>query len=611
MSVDEYTHISESSAEAQRFSQLAQISIAATKAVHELQKERGASAGYLSSKGTNFRDILQQQRILTNARLDDYRLVRSSFVADLYHSEVGKKLERLDGLMAQLQDMRRSVDLLSVPVPEQVGFYTELNSLMLYLSDSLARYSPTGDVSNSSAAFATFIQSKERAGLERAVLSSVFARKGFANTEFQRFTNLVNTQDVYLRVFETAANDELRQILDQAQQHESFAAVENMRNQAKLGADNGVFTVESEDWFKTITQKIGQLKGVEDQLSGIVQQAADDELALAQSQFQKFVVIKVCAIFFTLLLGWFISRQILSSIAVARGIAVQINQGQLSTNIPDAGKDEIGELVAALGVMKRQLLTVVETTQTVSSSIRTGAHSIHETTKDLNQRSIQQMSSLDGTTSSTEEISATVRNNAERAKEGHALAEKAHQRAENGGEVVREAVAAMGKISESSEEIAKIISVIDDIAFQTNLLALNAAVEAARAGEQGRGFAVVASEVRTLAGRSAEAAHEVKQLIMRSVEKVESGSDMVGRSGETLDTLVSSVTELRKLMGDMSNAGQEQSVGVDGINRSMLEIEDITKKNTEMIKQIASVSENMVSEVQSLVKELSFFQVKH
>lgn len=605
----EYNRISDFSKQANRFSDLTQISLVASRAVHELQKERGASAGYIGSRGMKFSTILPEQRILTNARLDDYKRVRETFDASVFHPKFQKELEQLDSMLVQLQDMRRSVDVLSISGADAVRFYTTVNAFMLNMSDNLARYSPSGDVSNTGAAFGTFIQSKERAGIERALLSNVFAKKGFANGEFQRFTDLVNTQTVYLRVFETAANASLLKILEQASQHDSFAAVDTMRRQARDGEETGVFNVDPEFWFQTITQKIGQLKGVEDQLADIVEQAASDELAFVEQRLVKFAVIATLAICLTSLLGWFISRQILSAIAVARKIAVEINEGQLSTEMPEASKDEIGELVGALGGMQRKLLGIVESTQAVSSSIRKGAHSIHETTLTLNQRSNDQMLSLDGTTSSTEEISATVRNNAERAREGHALAETAHERAQNGGDVVREAVAAMQEITESSEEIAKIISVIDDIAFQTNLLALNAAVEAARAGEQGRGFAVVASEVRTLAGRSAEAAREIKQLIMRSVDKVVSGSDMVGRSGDTLEALVSSVTEVRKLMGDISNAGQEQAIGVDGINRSMVEIESITQKNTEMVEQISSVSETMLTEVQSLVRELSYFRV--
>jgi methyl-accepting chemotaxis protein len=250
----------------------------------------------------------------------------------------------------------------------------------------------------------------------------------------------------------------------------------------------------------------------------------------------------------------------------------------------------------------------VHATQAVSSGIQANAITIHDSTVSLSKRTVEQSASLENTASSTEQISATVRHNADRAREAQALAHEAHGRAQAGGEVVDGAVAAMQEITESSREIAEIIAVIDDIAFQTNLLALNAAVEAARAGEQGKGFAVVASEVRTLAGRSAEAAREIKQLIMRSVEKVESGSEMVGRSGDTLEKIVKSVSEVRQLMDAIATAGQEQASGVEGINKSMVDMDAITQKNTVMVKEMSAASETMRKEVQSLVGQLSFFK---
>jgi methyl-accepting chemotaxis protein len=604
----EYARLKAFSAQADQFEQLAKISISASKTVHELQKERGASAGFLGSKGAKFGQILKDQRRTSDGRLTEFKQLRQGFDASQYGTEIGDAVSMLDSLMAQLPTMRRSVDQQSVQVAEQVGFYTSINTNLLRLSDNLARYSPTGAVGNTGAAFATFLQSKERAGIERAVLSNVFARKTFDDKTFARFTNLVNTQSVYLEVFRTAANEKLLKILDTALQHPSFNSVETMRNQAREGYISGEFSVDSEYWFTTITQKIGQLKLVENELAAAVDLAADNELAMVESAYFRFAVMLTFALTLSLALVWYISRGILRSISSARAIAVAINNGELNTPIPKSSNDEVGELLRALDGMQQQLKNIVHATQAVSSGIQANAITIHDSTVSLSKRTVEQSASLENTASSTEQISATVRHNADRAREAQALAHEAHGRAQAGGEVVDGAVAAMQEITESSREIAEIIAVIDDIAFQTNLLALNAAVEAARAGEQGKGFAVVASEVRTLAGRSAEAAREIKQLIMRSVEKVESGSEMVGRSGDTLEKIVKSVSEVRQLMDAIATAGQEQASGVEGINKSMVDMDAITQKNTVMVKEMSAASETMRKEVQSLVGQLSFFK---
>lgn len=593
---------------ASRFSALAELSEHTSQALHELQKERGASAGYLGSRGSKFGSILSDQRKSADSKISVLSDHLSTFDTAHFEGQFRELLRSLNASLNQLTSMRRSVDQLSIDISDQVAFYTQINAMLLGVSDLLGRYSPTGDIANTSTAFASFIQSKERAGLERASLSTAFSKKNFTEGEYRAFTDLVNTQSVYLEVFNASANPLMRDALDDAQRDQSFGAVERMRTMATQASISGDFTVDPEQWFSTITQKIGRLKEVEDLLLSVVLQAADDQVARVELKSRSFLALVMGSLLISSLLGWLISRQVLSSINQARTIALAINDGYLDTPVGSISNDEVGELVAALGSMQGQLSSIVVNTQSVSANINTGAHSIHTSAFSLSSRTIEQSASLENTASSTEEISSTVRHNAERASEAQSLAHTAHGHAETGGNVVDSAVAAMNEITESSREIAEIISVIDDIAFQTNLLALNAAVEAARAGEQGRGFAVVASEVRSLAGRSAEAAREIKQLITRSVEKVESGSQMVGRSGETLKKIVASVSEVRALVDAMATAGQEQAIGVEGINKSMVDIDQITQKNSVMVEDMSTASEAMKQQTELLTEQLSFFK---
>ena len=594
--------------ESSRFSALAELSKNSSQTLHELQKERGASAGYLGSRGGKFGSILAEQRKNADREISMLSDQLSTFDKAPYQAHFKELLSSLEEGLTKLNGMRRSIDLLSVEVSEQVAFYSDINAMLLGISDVLGRYSPTGDIANTGTAFATFIQSKERAGLERASLSTAFSKKKFAEGEYRSFTDLVNTQSVYLEVFAASATPQMQEALEEAHRDQAFDEVERMREMAIEASFTGDFEVDPEQWFSTITRKIGRLKQVEDLLMSLVLESAEDRAAYVEFKGRSFFALVAVALLISLLLGWMISRQVLASISHARSIALAVNDGYLDTPVGAVSNDEIGELVAALGNMQNQLHSIVTSTQSVSQHISSSAQSIHSSAASLSSRTIEQSSSLENTASSTEEISSTVRHNAERSSEAQSLAHAAHGHAKTGGQVVEEAVAAMNEITESSAEIADIISVIDDIAFQTNLLALNAAVEAARAGEQGRGFAVVATEVRTLAGRSAEAAREIKQLITRSVEKVESGGKLVGRSGETLKEIVASVSEVRTLMDAMATAGQEQAIGVEGINRSMVDMDGITQKNTLMVEEVSKTSETMKQQSEQLVEQLSFFK---
>jgi methyl-accepting chemotaxis protein len=208
-----------------------------------------------------------------------------------------------------------------------------------------------------------------------------------------------------------------------------------------------------------------------------------------------------------------------------------------------------------------------------------------------------------------EELTATVKQNAENAKQANQLAVGASGVAAKGGQVVGEVVSTMNAISDSSKKIADIISVIDGIAFQTNILALNAAVEAARAGEQGRGFAVVASEVRSLAQRSAAAAKEIKGLIEDSVSKVESGSRLVDAAGKTMDEVVSAVKRVTDIMAEISAASAEQSSGIEQVNQAITQMDQVTQQNAALVEESAAAAESMKEQAQGLITTVSVFKL--
>ncbi|WP_394694992.1 methyl-accepting chemotaxis protein [Pseudoxanthomonas japonensis] len=256
-----------------------------------------------------------------------------------------------------------------------------------------------------------------------------------------------------------------------------------------------------------------------------------------------------------------------------------------------------------------QLTDIVGRIQDASGSINTAAGEIASGNHDLSRRTEQQAANLEETAASMEELTSTVRQNAESARQANQLAIGAASVASQGGDVVGKVVTTMTDIEQSSRKIAEIISVIDGIAFQTNILALNAAVEAARAGEQGRGFAVVASEVRTLAQRSANAAKEIKGLIETSVEKVSDGSALVNQAGATMAEIVASVQRVTDIMAEISAASQEQSAGIEQVNQTITQMDEVTQQNAALVEEATAAARSMEEQAQALTESVSVFKL--
>ncbi len=286
-----------------------------------------------------------------------------------------------------------------------------------------------------------------------------------------------------------------------------------------------------------------------------------------------------------------------------------MSTGNLTETIEKEYQGSFGQLKDDANATVAKLTEVVSRIQGASNSVKIGADEISQGNTDLSQRTEEQASSLEETASSMEEMTSTVKQNADNATEANQLAMAAREQAEKGGDVVRQAVDAMNEINASSKKISDIIGVIDEIAFQTNLLALNASVEAARAGDQGRGFAVVASEVRNLAGRSATAAKEIKDLIQDSGAKVDEGSRLVNESGETLDEIVNGVKKVTDIVGEIAAASQEQSSGIEEVNKAVMQLDELTQQNAALVEQAAAASESMGEQADGLNEMMQFFTV--
>jgi methyl-accepting chemotaxis protein len=311
---------------------------------------------------------------------------------------------------------------------------------------------------------------------------------------------------------------------------------------------------------------------------------------------------------------WFaamLTRSVVKPVREARELAQAIASGDLTRDVRSTAGDEIGELMRAMAGMVESLRGIVGAVRSSSESIATGSREIATGNADLSQRTEEQAANLQQTAASMEQLSSTVNHNAATAVQAERLAASASEIAVQGGSAVGQVVHTMEAITAASRKISDIIGVIDGIAFQTNILALNAAVEAARAGEQGRGFAVVASEVRLLAQRSAQAAREIKSLITDSVEKVETGSRQVDAAGRTMSDIVVQVRRVNDLIGEISNATQEQKTGIGQVSGAVSQLDRVTQQNAALVEQSAAAADSLSQQTTRLVDAVSQFKLAH
>ncbi|KDC23584.1 putative methyl-accepting chemotaxis protein II [Bordetella bronchiseptica E014] len=441
-----------------------------------------------------------------------------------------------------------------------------------------------------------------------------------ANAAQAAAASLKDATDLLAGVRTRFADFQKNMLEDDTGRQLSMNLVRRYRSYIDDGVDTMVEALRSEDYstFYMVNNEYGTPRSAAfiaaiGDFSKYINEQQQATMEAARTNFDRALMAVTVAVVLALVL-MLVARTVFGRLVVrplkeAGQHFDKIAAGDLTARVEVRNSNEIGQLFAALKRMQESLTRTVATVRRGVDEINVGSREISAGNTDLSSRTEEQAASLEETAASMEELASTVKQNADNARQANQLAASASDVAERGGSAVSEVVSTMDGISASSRKISEIVSVIDGIAFQTNILALNAAVEAARAGEQGKGFAVVAGEVRSLAQRSAQAAKEIKVLIEDSVDKVGTGSQQVERAGATMQEIVASVKRVTDIMGEISAASDEQSSGIEQVNRAVSQMDEVTQQNAALVEEAAAAAGSLQEQAQRLAEAVSVFKI--
>jgi methyl-accepting chemotaxis protein len=583
-----------------------------SKLVHHMQRERGASAVFVGTKGVQLRAELPAQRQLTNeprtAAMNFLAVFAAEVTSDVFKEAVGKA----QAAVAALDGTRKDIDNLTIPASASNVYFTETIAKLLAVTGEIVKFSTRSDTSTAISSYVSFMQGKERAGQERATGAVGVSQGKFDLPTYVRVLGLRAAQESYFDVFFAGTTPELRDFFHKTVLGGTVESVTKMRGIIAAGGMSGDLQgLEGKSWYDATTARIDLLKIVEDRIAGDLITLTSAVRTDATQAFFTFAIVIALALAGTLGLAVRITRSVTRPLNQTCTGMIELSNGNFAVQLPHIDrKDEIGQIARAATMIADKIGATLRNVQLSAREVTNASSEIAASTTGFSQRTEEQAASLEQTSASMEEMTATVKKSSENARQASELAIGTTQAAHRGGEIVSKAVDAMNRIEESSIRISDIISVIDEIARQTNLLALNAAVEAARAGDAGRGFAVVASEVRSLAQRSAQAAKDIKDLITSSSGQVKDGVELVNRAGASLQEIVASIKKVADTVGEIANASTEQSTGLEQISKALAQLDEATQQNSTLVEENAATAKTLEHQAGMLNEQVVAFRLR-
>ncbi len=624
---------SATSSSASAISHLTELSAFNNALVHELQKERGATAAFLGSKGKNFGDILRSQRQQTDRALQQRNSYLDDNKDDIDNQKVINQLDSIANGLSRLKSTRTQIDNLAILLGDALKFYTDNHAKMIHMTAQIAELAKDGTVANQLVAYYNFLEGKERAGIERAVMSIVFTADEFKGKGFSRFVTLVTEQNTYFSVFTQFADETLLNNYQTALNHASVKYVDEKRALAMDKAAEGGFSVDSKQWFTQATGRINQLKKVEDQIAEHIKQMTGELAAAASSSLLTIVVAGSALLAMIVLLAMAIGTVITTQVMAVSNIIIAVEtNNDLTLRIDVSTSDELGNAAVCINKMFDTFQDAIKDIEHSSALLATSSEETSATTDSNLQNLHLQQDESQLVATAIEEMSASVQQVATSTSQTAALVlnvdtsvdesvvDITHSRneMEKLSQEMAQANDLIGQLQNSSSNINSVVEVIKSVAEQTNLLALNAAIEAARAGEQGRGFAVVADEVRTLAQRTQESTAEIETMVGKFQLDANSVSTSIAKCSKEVDVAVGQTQKLESKLNEIKDAAtaitgmtaqiatatEEQVAVASEMATNVNSINDLSEQNATSGSQLAAAGREQ-TELASNLAELS------